>query len=98
MKDDRLVGDGAAERLTQAIDRVQHDVEMVAFWACAFGGLVRPIPDYRTEGVTALTTARSAAMEADRTADAPRLSQRRRTALRSGTPYPAGHTRIGIRT
>jgi len=98
MKDDRLVGDGAAERLTQAIDRVQHDVEMVAFWACAFGGLVRPIPDYRIQGVTALTTARSATMEADRTADSSRLARRRRTAFRSGTPQPADHTRIGIRT
>jgi hypothetical protein len=53
MKDDVPVVDGLADRVAQAIDRVQHDIEMVAFWACAFGGLVRPIPDYR--GVTVLT-------------------------------------------
>jgi hypothetical protein len=98
MKDDRHVGDGAAERLAQAIDRVQHDVEMVAFWACAFGGLVRPIPDYQIKGVTVLTTARPALMEADRAGDSSRISQLRRTGLHSGTPQPAGHTRIGIRT
>jgi hypothetical protein len=56
MKDDRLALDGAAERLAQAIESVQHDVEMVAFWACAFGGLVQPIPDYEIEGVTVLTS------------------------------------------
>jgi hypothetical protein len=56
MKDDGFVGDGATDRLAQAIDCVQHDVEMVAFWACAFGGLVRPIPDYEIEGVTVLTS------------------------------------------
>jgi hypothetical protein len=56
MKDDVPVVDSAADRLAQAIDRVQHDIEMVAFWACAFGGLVRPIPDYR--GVTELTRKR----------------------------------------
>ena len=57
MQDDGLAVDGTAERLAQAIDRVQHDVEMVAFWACAFGGLVQPIPDYEIEGVTVLTGA-----------------------------------------
>ena len=60
MKDDVPSLDRSAERLAQAIDRVQHDVEMVAFWACAFGGLVRPIPDYQIEaaqikGVTVLS-------------------------------------------
>jgi hypothetical protein len=55
MKDDVPSLDRSAERLAEAIDRVQHDVEMVAFWACAFGGLVRPIPDYQIEGVTRLS-------------------------------------------
>jgi hypothetical protein len=60
MKDDMPSLDRSAERLAQAIDRVQHDIEMVAFWACAFGGLVRPIPDYEIEGVTVLSRARQA--------------------------------------
>jgi hypothetical protein len=57
MQDDGPAVDGAAERLAQAIDRVQHDVEMVAFWAYAFGGLVQPIPDYEIEGATLLGSA-----------------------------------------
>ena len=61
MKGDRLAVDGKAERVAQAIDRVQHDIEMVAFWACAFGGLAQPIPDYEIEGVTVLTGAPPAA-------------------------------------
>jgi hypothetical protein len=54
MQDDKLALDGAAERLARAIDCVQHDVELVSFWACAFSGLVRPVPDYEIEGVTTL--------------------------------------------
>jgi hypothetical protein len=54
MQDDRLALDGAAERLARAIDRVQYDVEIVSFWACAFSGLVRPVPDYEIEGAVRL--------------------------------------------
>jgi hypothetical protein len=40
-----------ARQLCDSVERLQHEVEKVEFWASAVRGLVAPIPDYQPEDV-----------------------------------------------